>query len=118
MQEANSSKVDVSEMDITNFFDWEDFTSQHKLKKISPRPYLHDFVHVQFTRGEKTIKYKNDFSAKFQVLNFLNAKAMKTKLSKPKARVQCKGISAERKENLITKLKPIMPANRLAFWNH
>ena len=62
----------------------------------------------------KNLKIKNDFSAEFKEFNFLNAKAMKTKLSKPKARVQCKGISAERKENLITKLKPIA----LPFGNH
>ena len=33
-----------------------------------------------------------------------------------KSRAQYKGIWAERKENLITKLKPIMLATRLAFW--
>ncbi|CAG9773283.1 unnamed protein product [Ceutorhynchus assimilis] len=40
VQKANSSKVKLIEMKINNFFNWEDKSSQYKLSKINPRPYL------------------------------------------------------------------------------
>lgn len=116
IQKSNSGKVVMAVMDLKDFYTWPDFTSQNKLKKTSPRAYLHSMVHVRFTRGLKTLDYKNNFSEDFTTLNFLTAKALKGNLPQPKPLETPQGISKERKDNLITKLSPIIPENRLKFW--
>ncbi|KAG5858450.1 hypothetical protein JTB14_009918 [Gonioctena quinquepunctata] len=94
------------------------FTKSVKpLARISPKPYLHDMVFVQFQRNKKILWYKNKFSDEPLELNFLTAKYYsKSNIPKAAQRNRNRGISAERKNNLISKLRPIIPANRLAFW--
>ncbi|KAG5900557.1 hypothetical protein JTB14_022864 [Gonioctena quinquepunctata] len=117
VQQSNSSKVDVIDMKIENFFEWQDLSSKYKLQRISPKPYLHDMVFVQFQRNKKSLWYKNKFSDEPLELNFLTAKYYsKSNIPKAAQRNRNRGISAERKNNLISKLRPIIPANRLAFW--
>lgn len=43
---ANSGNVEVLKMVMTDFFKWEDHTSQAKLKKSEERTYLKDIVEV------------------------------------------------------------------------
>ena len=50
-------------MDLKHFFLWEDYSSTYKLSHKQPMPYLQSTVEVVFTRGLKTLKYKNVFSA-------------------------------------------------------
>lgn len=40
VQTANSSKVDIKEMTLQDFFLWKDSSSKYKLQKIIPKPYL------------------------------------------------------------------------------
>lgn len=117
VQNTNSGKVDVISMGIQDFFEWQDASSKFKLQKTVPRPLLQNMVEVSCTRGKQTIKYKRNFTDEnYTELNFLTAKASKTKLPKPRCRETYRGIELERKTRLLSKLRPILPENRIKFW--
>lgn len=116
---ANLSKVHVDELKINNFFKWKDFTSKYKLKKLQPRVYLQNMVHLQFKRGQRVLFYKTKFcDEEFQELNFLAAKYVKESLPKPQTCTLPRGIDSVRKNNLIEKLRAIIPPHRINFWEN
>lgn len=43
--------VKPKEMTVQDFYDWEDYTTQYKLSRISPRPYISEMVEVEVNRG-------------------------------------------------------------------
>lgn len=115
----NSFKgVNVVELKENSFFDWEDHTSQYKLNKITPRPYLNSMVEVHFKRGERTMSYSHSLGGELISLNFLGHKSFKTGISLPKHKQIPRGISELRKQTIISKLGPIFPSNRLRFWEN
>lgn len=116
VQKSNLSKVDVKEMNIHDFFQWKDHSSKFKLQKVTPKLYLRDIVHLNFKRGENVVYYKNAFSDEFRLLNFLTAKEQKEGIKKPSCITKHRGISSDRKTNLISKLQAIIPENRMIFW--
>lgn len=116
VRKSNSSRVEVIEMKLDDFHDFCDFSSRFKMNKITPKPYLANFVQVQFTRGSKNLFYKTKFSGPLNELNFLLAKNFKEEIPKPPVRLAPKGIDKERKAKLLQKLADIVPSNRLAFW--
>lgn len=87
-------------MDIDSFYTFPDLTSQYKLSKINPRPYLQDMVFVQFQRGQRGLKFKSSFSEDFQYLNFLLQKYEKGSLPQPRRKLIERGVSKERKINI------------------
>lgn len=110
-------KTEVLPMELQHFYIWEDFSSQYKLTRIEPRPYLHDMVQVTVHRGSYNITYKNDFDGPSFDLNFLTAKITKNgKLRPPKKQTKVLGISSQKKANIIKNLSGIMK-NRLQFWD-
>lgn len=115
---ANSKKVIVKEMDIDSFYTFPDLTSQYKLSKINPRPYLQDMVFVQFQRGQRGLKFKSSFSEDFQYLNFLLQKYEKGSLPQPRRKLIERGVSKERKINILKKIQGLVPQNRLLFWQN
>lgn len=73
------------------------------------------YLHVKM--GMNVIYYKNYFSDEFQQLNFLSVTRKKQDVPIASCRKACnKGISSDRKQKLIAKLRPIVPENRLKFW--
>lgn len=118
VKKSNSSKVEVFEMNLNDFFDFADFSSRFKMNKIIPKPYLTNFVEVQFKRGSKNLFYKTKFSGELIELNFLLAKPLKNDLPKPSPRLAPKGIEKERKAKLLQKLQDIVPSNRMQFWHN
>nr|CAH7757170.1 unnamed protein product [Callosobruchus chinensis] len=116
VQQSNSSKVNVKEMKIEDFFQWKDYSSKFKLQKVTPKPYLKNMVHLRFKRGENIVHYKNQFAGEFIPLNFLSAKEQKGGIKKPPCFTQHRGIDKERKATLISNLKAIIPQNRMKFW--
>lgn len=44
--------VKIITMEINDFYNWQNGTSQYKLKKLNPRPYLNQMVQVE---GESTL---------------------------------------------------------------
>lgn len=118
VQKSNSGKVDVIPMSIENFFNWLDHTSKQKIKTIKPKPYLHNIVQITCSRGKNTIMYKTEFSGPDIELNFLNAKSFKSGIPEPTVKTECRGVTLERKQNLLHKLRPILPENRIPFWEN
>lgn len=113
------SKVNVITMTINDFYNWSDCTSQYKLNKINPRPYLNQMVEVQFFRNKKTLFYKTDYEQTQAVeLNFLHSKYYKQNIKKPAPKSKPKGVTKERKQAIVAKLTSIMPPTRLQFWEN
>lgn len=118
VKKCNSSRVEVIQMNLDDFRDFIDFSSRFKMNKITPKPYLANFVQVQFTRGSTNLFYKTKFNGELIELNFLLAKHCKGDLPKPTVRLIPKGIDKDRKAKLLQKLPDIVPPNRLQFWQN
>ncbi|VEN33902.1 unnamed protein product [Callosobruchus maculatus] len=117
VQQANSAKVNVIKMQITQFFSFTDYTSKYKLQKLISRVYLKDIVCFHFSRGSYFFSYKTEFENEFiDLKDIFVMKYVKGTLTKPQARDKCRGISLDRKNNLISKLKGHILENRLKFW--
>ncbi|XP_031327380.1 uncharacterized protein LOC116160352 [Photinus pyralis] len=112
-----SRQTEVLPMELQHFFIWEDYTSQYKLSRINPRPYLNEIVQVSVHRGSLIMTYQNDFDAPIIELDFLSAKITKNKkLPPPKKQQKVLGIPSKKKAAIIKNLGAIMK-NRLQFWN-
>lgn len=117
VQSSNSGRVNVIKMDLDNFYNFMDYTSKYKLQKLAPRVYLRDIVALSFKRGQKYFQYKTKFSESFQdISSILNQKYIKGPFTDPVVKTQCRGITSERKHNLVTVLKSHIPENRMRFW--
>lgn len=119
IQSANSGKVNIIDMTLQHFFNFLDYTSKHKLQKLSERIYLKNIVQINFKRGCKSFLYKTHFSEnpKSSPDIFL-AKFIKYDLTKPESRNSPRGIALQRKNTLIDKLKSHVPPNRIIFWQN
>nr|CAH7741733.1 unnamed protein product [Callosobruchus chinensis] len=113
-----SPRTEAFPMDLKHYYLWEDYSSTYKLSRTQPRPYLQSMVQVVLTRGQKTVKYKNDFSEpEFIELNVLNSKITKTNnFPEPKTQKEVNRISADKKKNIIKNLRGVISKNRLQFW--
>lgn len=100
----SKSKVEVKQMEITHFYDWEDWSSLHKLKQSEPRAYLKDMYKIKFQRGSKLLEYATSSSddATWVKLDFLKVKIMQKKeLAKPNSRQKNRGFLKAKKELII-----------------
>lgn len=118
VKKSNNSRVEVIEMNLHNFYDFKDYSSRFKMNKINPKPYLANFVEVDFRRGSKNLSYRTKFTGELIELNFMVAKHLKETLPKPTVRLVPKGIDKDRKSKLLQKLPDIVPPNRLQFWQN
>lgn len=116
VQTANSGNVSVKTMSPCDFSNWIDHSSQYKLNKTTPRPYLSNMVQVVAKRNKFELFYKENFSEELKPLNFLSAKAMKNKINKPASKTDYRGIPTQKKDNIMLNLVKIMPLNRQDFW--
>lgn len=57
--------MNVTEVELGDFYIVTDFGSQQTLSKIQPRPYLSDMVFVRFKRGEGHFGYKTSIQGNF-----------------------------------------------------
>lgn len=62
VETSNSSRVQVVNMRVNDFYDYEDFSSKYKLGRLSPRVYLSDVVQASFTKGSTHLGYKTSFA--------------------------------------------------------
>lgn len=113
-----SKNVEVVEMEIGNFYKWMDMSSQQKLSKIVPRPYIQKIIEVQVVRGQTHLLYRNDFSEDLIELNFIQAKHIKSNniFKKPAVNMLANGIPKTRKTALLSTLQNLIPNNRMEFW--
>lgn len=86
VQKAKSSKVNVINMQINQFFDFIDYTSKYKLQKLSSKVYLKDIILLRFKRQNKYFSYKTSFSGEYKdVKDIFNAKYLKGSFLSPTA---------------------------------
>ena len=112
-----SSKTEVFKMVCTDFFALGFEQSQAKLGKTD---FLLPQVRVlQFRRGSKSLFYKKRHSdVQYAELDFMKKKsASAVPIPLQPFRKKDRGISKAKKEDIIKKLVPLMPANRKKFWN-
>nr|CAI5861903.1 unnamed protein product [Callosobruchus analis] len=117
VERANSARVVVIKMQITQFFSFTDYTSKYKLQKLDARIYLKDMVCIHFKRGNHFVSYKTEIENEFiDSKDIFMKKYVNGTLTQPQARNICRGVSLDRKNNLISKLKKHIPENRMKFW--
>lgn len=111
------SRTIVKKMIIQDFFDFEDCSSTFKLKNSNPRAYLNGIAEANFRRGFHLLFYKNSHGTdEYFELDFLRLKDLKQGIPAPRQKLTPRGITSERKSAILTKLGPLMPANRRHFW--
>ena len=117
--DANNQRVKVIPMNFEDFFEWEDHTSQAKLKKSAERVYLKDIVHLKATRGEFNLFYKSNYSdSNFKTLDFLKKNSAKENgMPFPSHIPSSRGFPAEKKVKILSELNGLIPENRKQFWS-
>ena len=109
-------------MTVEDFYDWQDWSSASQINKCKPRPYLRNVVHVVAKRGQNTLSYKTSFSSasddEFLTLNFLSTKALENGVPMPPHHAKARGITVDRKADILKDLCPLMPADKRAFWQN
>lgn len=71
VQPANSGNVSVNSMLPSDLSNWIDQSSQLKLKKSIPRPYLADMVQVVAVRNKFELSLTTIFLRKTSIFTFL-----------------------------------------------
>lgn len=119
VQLANSEKVNVKPMEVSDFCKYLDHSSQYKLKKCEERIYLKDVVCVEAHRHNMNLFVKTAHDGNVIEIDFLKAKLIK-QFSIPDAvqNTMPRGITQDRKAGILRKLSDIIPKNRLQFWQN
>uniref|UniRef100_A0A6P7HCL4 Uncharacterized protein LOC114349158 n=1 Tax=Diabrotica virgifera virgifera TaxID=50390 RepID=A0A6P7HCL4_DIAVI len=113
-----SGKTVVKSMQHEDFAVWPSCVSNYKLNKFVNRPYLNDLVYIKAERGKDTLLYRlcYDEYCPLQELDFMTKKGAEKAKSPPIFRTAPRGICSAKKQDIITKLLPLMPENRKRFW--
>ena len=117
-----STNCEVIQLNINDFADWESAVSQYFLKQAGDkRPYLAQMCWIRFHRdvnnGEQlqSMSFKTSFEQEeFQAFSYWKKKF--DFVQKMDFRVNPRGIQKKKKEEIVTKLVPLMPINRRDFW--
>ncbi|KAK4882975.1 hypothetical protein RN001_006294 [Aquatica leii] len=116
---ANSKKVEVKTMQCTDFFKWQDFSSQTNIKNIDLCLYLANITQIVANREFFSLKYKlTNNSDNIYEMNVLQNRILKKRLPSLKVFTSSCGVPRSKKETLLKNLKTIIPSNRLQFWKN
>lgn len=123
VQSANKGKVVTKVMDISDFYNFPDFSSVTKRNSKrfnSEKVLLSNIVHIRAVRGSYHLDYKSCVSSsEFLQLNFLKHDVYKKRaFPEPEQFTFPCGISKVKKEGIIKHLTPLMPETRRVFWNN
>jgi hypothetical protein len=115
---VKSNNLDTKVMSSTDFFHMQDNVSIHRLnilKDTDERPYLEDVVSARFVRGSLNFEFKMDYIGNYKSYSSLlkNNVHMDQPFS---MRTHPRGISSSKKEEILEKLVPLMPAHRRGYW--
>lgn len=113
---TNNRKTVVKKMAVTDFCKIADDTSTARIQQSSPRAYLRDMSEILFKKGSLCLFYKTDFTADYIQLEYLKKTIAKKGFTVHVQKTEARGITDERKNNIIQRLGPLMPANRMLFW--
>ena len=92
-------KVNIKKMTIDDFYEWQDYMTQYKLSRLSPRPYISDFVEVEVNRSSFDISYRTGFDNEPITASIIGTKFLKLdKLLSPTKKTVPAGISQTKKK--------------------
>lgn len=80
---AAGKNVIAKKMTLEDFYEWQDYTTQYKLNRLTPRPYVHDIVQVEVTRGNFDFKYITSFDNDFITASIIGNKYLKNNALPP-----------------------------------
>lgn len=80
-------------------------------------PLLKTICAVKFTKGEKVLSYKHNFTDDYMPLNSDAIKKRASLVLTHKKQQTNRGINEEKKKRIINELVSKMPLNRRMFWN-
>ena len=109
------SSCEVMELNYYNFMAWTSGVSYNNLKKTEPRPYLSDMVVIELRRGFRSLYYKTSHNGKYISVKFLRDNF---DLKKAEPNSEPRGVDPAKKEQIVTKLVPLMPESRKRFWQN
>lgn len=116
---VQSSRKGVQVVDVNVFHKWE--KKKRQVRKNARNDPLNGFllnrvVEVRFKKESKCLEYKTDFDQPhYDSLDFLQKKV---NLEIIPAILPIRGVLKSKKEEIIKALGPLMPRNRIDFWNN
>lgn len=109
VSKANKT-VKIVSMDADDFHVWQ---SGAYSTRRSDRPRIADLYQVRFAKGSRCMHYKLKPDDSEQEYNFLTKKF---KLTEPRSRNGNRGIPCTKKNDIVSKLCPLMPDAKQQFW--
>lgn len=119
VQQSNHGKITTKAMDITDFYNFQDYSSVYKRNSNqNEKVHLSNIVHVKAVRESFELEYKTDMtSIDSKKLNFLKSDLLrKKKFPEPVRHTIPCGVSAEKKKSINDNLLELMEDNRRVFW--
>ncbi|KAG5889200.1 hypothetical protein JTB14_000625 [Gonioctena quinquepunctata] len=91
--------VNTKKMTVDDFYEWQDYTTQYQLSRLSSRPYISEIVEVEVSRGSFDISYKTGSDNEPITASIIGAKFLKLdKLPPPTKKTVPAGISQTKKK--------------------
>lgn len=111
---SNGGKMEVIVVEPTVTRNWVDGTSAAKLKRRN-RVLLSEMSEVKVIRGSRLIFCKKNF----EDTEYIECDVLREKfsLTLPETKVSGRGIPQQKKDDIVNKLCPLMPASRRSFWS-
>ena len=109
------AKCEVIDIEAKDFVHFMDGSNRPMLTKAVPRIKLAEMSRVLFQRGSRAIKYKTSHSVddEYKSVDFLKKFNMKII---PSSHSSPRGVPTSKREDIVKKLCPLMPASRRVFW--
>ena len=103
--------------EVMSYYDFRQYQSKLSHAKSTCYPLLDNVVVAEFRKGSFHMFWKSDFEAKqFNHGEFLQKKFIKSIKTEFPARQAPRGIPELKKNDIITKLCPMMNEQRRSFW--
>ena len=116
-QKAISSKMSTLTLGISDFADWPNIISRHRINSYENKPLMEKFSVVKFVRGSNSIHVKFNFDdANFEAFDLMKKNA-DAEILPPMPRRTARGIPAKKKEGLMN-LCRLMDDSRRGFWEN
>jgi hypothetical protein len=113
--EGSSPTIEVLQLSVNDLHCWKPQTSAAKLKQDN-RPKLCEMAKVMFKRGSNNIFYKKSHTD----VTYIEFDVMKQNASfaaMPQKNNIARGVPSTKKQDIITKLCPLLPKESHQFWH-
>ncbi|CAH0755367.1 unnamed protein product [Diatraea saccharalis] len=108
------SRKNIKILEIQNRRNWPKKKRAGRFGETLREFKLKFVVQVKFVKGSRNLFYKTRFDENFQEIEFLQKKLNVNYFAPPVEEPW--GVNQAKKDDIISKLVPLMPASRKAFW--